>query len=274
MARSITETTIEVDGVDVFVRRTEGEGPPVVFSHGNPTHSQQWLPFLERSARPAIAFDLPGFGRSARPSPRRFDYSMHGLARFYGRALDRLGVEDYGLVVQDWGGLALIDAITHPDRLDRLVVMDSVALLPGYRWHWIAKYFWRVPVVGEIFNLSVTRFAVDVILRQANATPGPMPPEFIDMLWTRWRRGFGRPILKLYRSADPDVLAAAGTDLGKLTCPALVAWGAQDPYIPVQFGRMYAERLPNAELLELPDAGHWPWIDRPDVIDRVVEFLK
>ncbi|MBA2296928.1 MAG: alpha/beta hydrolase, partial [Actinobacteria bacterium] len=46
------------------------------------------------------------------------------------------------------------------------------------------------------------------------------------------------------------------------------------PYIPVRFGRAYAERIPGAQLLELPDAGHWPWLDRPDLIDRTLSFFS
>ena len=93
-------------------------------------------------------------------------------------------------------------------------------------------------------------------------------------MWDGWQRGLGRPILDLYRSGDPDALAGAGAGLGGLSCPALVVWGRHDPYIPPAFGRAYAERLPNAELVELGDAGHWPWIDRPDVVDRVTAFLE
>ncbi len=66
-----------VDGVSTFFRRVPGEGPPVVFVHGNPTHSEDWQPFLERIPGPALAFDLPGWGRSARPSPAEFDYSVN-----------------------------------------------------------------------------------------------------------------------------------------------------------------------------------------------------
>jgi pimeloyl-ACP methyl ester carboxylesterase len=48
----------------------------------------------------------------------------------------------------------------------------------------------------------------------------------------------------------------------------------RDRYIPSRFGADYAERLPNAELIELPAAGHWPWIDAPQAVDRVVRFLE
>jgi pimeloyl-ACP methyl ester carboxylesterase len=65
---AIGKATVSVDGVEVFVRRRVGAGTPVVFVHGDLTHSQDWLPLLERLDRPAIALDLPGWGRSARPA--------------------------------------------------------------------------------------------------------------------------------------------------------------------------------------------------------------
>src|SRR5262245_38169222 len=96
-----------VDGVSTFFRRVPGDGPPVVFVHGNPTHSEDWMPFLERMRGPALALDLPGWGRSARPSPSEFDYSMHGLGRFVGRFLEQQAVDRYSLVVHDWGTVGL-----------------------------------------------------------------------------------------------------------------------------------------------------------------------
>jgi pimeloyl-ACP methyl ester carboxylesterase len=53
---------------------------------------------------PAIALDLPGWGRSARPHPGGFDYSMHGLARFFSRFLERMEIGQCSLAVQDWEG--------------------------------------------------------------------------------------------------------------------------------------------------------------------------
>ena len=272
MAR-VSERFVDVGGVRVFVRQVPGDGAPIVFAHGNPTHSGDWNPFLERIDGPAIAFDVPGWGASATPDHRQFDYTMDGLGQFFGRCLAALGVSDYSLVAHDWGVVSLIAAQQEPERVRRLVLINAVPLLPGYRWHWVARWFWRVPVLGELANLTTSKPALRLISRQASGTPGPLPEEFIDSAWAARRAGFWRPMLTLYRSADPERLAAAGRRLGELRCPAFVVWGVNDPYLPIAFARAYADRLPNADLLEVDEAGHFPWVDQPTVVDRTLEFL-
>ena len=269
MSAAIEEGRLRVEGVEVFYRRVAGEGTPTVYCHGNPTHGEDWLPFLRRGG-PALAIDLPGWGRSARPE--RFDYSMYGLAAFLERCLEELGVERRKLVLHDWGGLALIGAQRRPQLVEKLVVIDAVPLLPGYRWHWIAQ-LWRRRGVGEFLNATTTRSSLALLLRQARGDRGPMPPQFVDMIWDHWDAGTRAATLKLYRHADPDRLAQAGSELGKIGCPALVLWGDRDAYLPIRFGRAYADALPGAELEVLPGAGHWPWIEQPDLVDRVLGFL-
>jgi pimeloyl-ACP methyl ester carboxylesterase len=270
---AVTEAVVHVDGVRTVYRRVAGDGPPTVFVHGNPTHSELWLPFLERLEGPAVAFDLPGWGFSERPPADRFDYSFEGLGAFVGRFCDALGMGEYSLVVHDWGAVGLIPAQRRPERLLRLVVIDAVPLLPGYRWHWVARRFWRRRPLGELANATTTKAGLRLLSAQATPRRGAMPAEFIDLVWRGWCGGTRPEMLALYRSADPDRLAAAGERLGSLRSPALVVWGRRDPYVPVSFGRDYAARLPNAELLELDHAGHWPWLDRPDAIERVAGFL-
>lgn len=261
-----------LDGVRVFYRRVPGEGTPVVYCHGNPTHGEDWLPFLERGG-PAIAIDMPGWGRSGRPDPQRFDYSMYGLSAFLERCLDELGVERRKLVVHDWGGLALIGAQRRPQLVERLVVINAVPLLPGYSWHWIAQ-LWRRRGVGEFLNATTTRSSMAVLMRQARGDRGPMPAEFVDMVWDHWDGGTRAATLALYRHADPDRLAQAGADLVRLACPSLVLWGDRDPYLPVRFARAYADALPNSELEIAPGSGHWPWIDDQRLIDRILSFVS
>ena len=270
--RGMEEGEIRVDGVRVFYRRVEGEGTPVVYCHGNPTHGEDWLPFLERGG-PALAMDMPGWGRSDRPDPDSFDYSMYGLSDFLERCLAELGVERRRLVVHDWGALALIGAQRRPDLVERLVVIDAVPLLPGYRWHWIAR-LWRRRRVGEFVNATTSRSGVALLMRQARGDRSAMPREFVDMIWDHWDKGTRAATLALYRAADPDRLAEAGRDLGRIACPALVLWGDRDLYLQTRFAEAYAAALPGAELEIATGAGHWPWIDDPTLIDRIHSFIS
>jgi pimeloyl-ACP methyl ester carboxylesterase len=218
-----------------------------------------------------IAPDLPGFGRSGKPAG--FDYSIGGYERFLRELLEHLEVDRFSLVVHDWGGVGLALAQAAPDRLERLVIVNCVPLLPGYRWHRVAR-IWRTPLIGELSMGLTTRPLFRLLSREARVAPGPMPEAFVESAWRRFDHGTQRAILRLYRSAPPDVLEAAGDRLDAIASPALVLWGEQDPYVPAAFATAYADRLGGPVDLELlPDAGHWPWIDRPEAIDRVVRFL-
>jgi pimeloyl-ACP methyl ester carboxylesterase len=175
------------------------------------------------------------------------------------------------LVMHDWGAVGLAFAQRHPKRVERLVLIDAVPLLAGYRWHRTAR-IWRTPVLGELAMGATNERTLRWLSREGNATPGSMPERWRESVLEHFDQGTQRAILRLYRSSPPDVLAAAGERLDRLAVPALVVWGMQDPYIPARFATAYAEVLA-AELVELADAGHWPWLDRPDVIDRVVQFV-
>jgi pimeloyl-ACP methyl ester carboxylesterase len=273
VAREIEEGELHVGGVRAFYRRVPGEGTPTVYCHGNPTHGEDWLPFLERADGPAIAIDMPGWGRSDRPDPARFDYSMYGLSAFLELCLDQLGVGRRKLVVHDWGSLALIGAQRRPELVEKLVVINAIPLLPGYRWHWVAQ-IWRRRGLGELANATTTRSSMALTMRQATGNRRPMPPEFVDMVWSHWDKGTRQATLALYRHADPDRLAAAGKDLGRLTCPSLTLWGDHDPYFPNRFAEAYASSLPSSTLQLVPAAGHWPWIDDARVVDQVMNFLS
>jgi pimeloyl-ACP methyl ester carboxylesterase len=262
--------------VETFLQRTTGEGTPTLFLHGNPTNGDDWLPFMRELRGPAIAPDLPGWGRSARPDYAGFDGSMWGLAGFFERLLDELGIGEYKLVCHDWGAVGLIAAQRHPERVHRLVAINAVPFTGEYRWHLIAC-LWRRRGVGESLNrtgrTAVGKWLLRQSLRIATPRPGLLPEEYVDRVFRYLDLGMGEAILRLYRSADPSELAKAGERRGELDCPALVVWAGRDPYIPARFGSELASALPRAELLEIPDGGHWPWIERPDVIAPTVRFL-
>lgn len=258
----------EIGGVDVRWRQ-EGD-TPIVYVHGVPSSSYDWLPFLERTG--GYAPDLPGFGDSAKPA--HFDYSIEGYGRFLRAYVDHLGLERFSLVMHDWGavGLALAQAI--PGRVDRLVAINVVPFTPGYRWHRVAR-IWRTPLIGELFMGYSWKGGMRRASREWLAAPGPAPEEMVDAFWRHWDHGTQRAILKLYRSAPPPVLAAAGDRLGEVKAPALVLWGTEDPYLPPSFAQALADRLGGpAEVSEIEGARHWPWLDDPSLVERVARFLS
>jgi pimeloyl-ACP methyl ester carboxylesterase len=267
----VVEREGEIAGLRAHWREAPGDGAPrILYVHGVPTASWEWLPYLERIG--GVAPDLPGFGCSAKPDG--FDYSIKGYDRWLEAFVDAIGLDRFSLVVHDWGAVGLALAQRFPERIERLVINACVPFLPGYRWHWIAR-IWRRPVAGELFMATSSRWAFKQISRQANAASGPMPESFIDSTWRDFDRGTRRAILRLYRSSPPDVLGRAGTHLDEVKCPALVLWPTEDPYLGAEWGRPYADALGGEVELEMIDrAGHWTWLDRPDVIDRTASFLQ
>jgi len=240
-----------------------------LYLHGVPTNSDDWVPFLQRGG--GIAPDLPGFGRSGKPG--NLTYTIAEFDRFLERFLEHLGLGRVSLIMHDCGAVGLVFAQRRPELIERLVVINAVTFLPGYSWHRTAK-IWRTPLLGELSMGITSRRVLRLLSRESNATPGPMSDAWLDSVLDHFDHGTQRAILRLYRSSPANVLQAAGANLERLQMPALVAWGLKDPYLPARFGRDYAQALANAQLLELADAGHWPWIDRPDLIERVLAFVS
>jgi menaquinone-9 beta-reductase len=246
----------------------------IVFVHGNPGSRRDWDDLLSRVApfARAVALDMPGFGRAERP--RDFSYTVEGYARFLGSALDRLGVERAHLVLHDFGGpWGLEWAIGNPDRFASAVLINTGALI-DYRWHYLAKV-WRTPVAGEVFQATTTRSGLRMALRHGN--PRGLPRAFVDRMYDHIDAGTTRAVLSLYRATDdPGGVGRRHTDaLAPLDRPALVVWGAHDPYIPVAMAERQRQAFPSTEIAILDDSGHWPFADDPDGVGRHVEpFLR
>ena len=265
------ERKIQVDGVATWLREFPGEGTPVVFWHGNPTNADDWLPFQKRLGRPSFAADLPAFGSSF--APEAFDCSIHSYGRWAASFLDELGIERYSLVIHDWGAVGLIPALSHPERVESMVAFNAIPFGASYRWHELAQV-WRRRRAGEL-SMRLARGPV-VGLGLALDRPGfkPMPRSIVDRSRKSLTRAdTRRAILALYRSADTEVLDEIGAGLGGFEAPTLLLWADRDRYIGRGYGPKWAGLFPNATLETLSGAGHWAWVDRPDAIDRTVDFL-
>ena len=104
-----------------------------------------------------------------------------------------------------------------------------------------------------------------------------MPGEFLDEMFDNYDRETRAAVLDLYRSAK-DLGGRAdevARQLAAADIPALVVWGARDHYLNASFASRQREAFPSAEVHLVPDSGHWPFIDSPDVCRALlVDFLE
>lgn len=265
----VAEHTIQLAGTPVFYRSTEAQLAPLLYVHGCPTSSDDWIPLLERTG--GLAPDLVGFGRSAKGA--NLDYSLAGLANFIELFLDELEVPVVTVVAHDWGaGAGLLLAQRQPQRVQALVLINALPLLGGFRWHRLART-WRLPVLGELAMGATTRMVLRRRLRRGYADPSALSNARLKAIWDQFDQGTQRAVLRLHRSAPEERLAKAGADLDRLSMPTMVIWGEHDPWFPASLADQYGQRLDGARVTRVPDAGHWPWLERPEVADRIAEFV-
>jgi pimeloyl-ACP methyl ester carboxylesterase len=264
----VDEHTIDVGGTPVFYR---GAGDaPILYLHGIPTSSDDWLPFLERIG--GVAPDLLGFGRSGKGG--HLDYSLEGHADFVEVVLDCVPIDEpFGLVAHGWGaGAGLVFAQRHPDRVASMVLLNPLPLFEDISYGTLERV-WRTRAIGELTMGFITKRLLGRRLSRGSVTPGAWPAQRVATAWDHFDQGTQRAILRLYRSADPEDLAAAGAELDAITAPTLIVWGERDPWFPSTYAGRYAEQLPDARGLLVPNAGHWPWLDDDSVLDAVERHL-
>jgi pimeloyl-ACP methyl ester carboxylesterase len=261
----VDEHTFTTDRGPVYYRSAPAADVPPLYLHGIPTSSDDWIPFLELTG--GIAPDLIGFGRSSKGG--HLDYSLDGLVAFVAELLDELGVDRVRLVAHQWGAAVGAGfAARHPGRVEQLALLQPLPLLEGFEWPSIARW-WRRPLAGELLMGSIPRWTFARTLRRGSVTEAAWSDERVAAVWEQFDQGTQRAILRMHRETSATALEGV---LGELSVPALVVWGDRDPWLNPALGDRYAARLSDAAVEHL-DAGHWPWLDRPALVERVATRL-
>lgn len=236
--------------MSVLHHSVTGSGPVVLLLHAGVADSRMWDVQVEElvPGHQVVRCDLRGYGRT--PLEPAASYAD---ARDVLDLLDELGVERCTLVAASYGGwVAQQVAATVPERVGRLVLLAPLAevIAPDDD----LRAFWRTEeALVEAGDLdAATALTVDTFL-------GPDAADDTRDLLSRMQRN----ILARQSAAGDVENAELPVDLTRLTMPVTVLAGARDLAFFVDSARALAAALPDAELVELPWAGHLPSLERP-----------
>ncbi|MEN0065527.1 MAG: alpha/beta fold hydrolase [Myxococcota bacterium] len=263
------QTTVE--GLTLHHREV-GSGPPILMIHGWPTSSALWrniLPIVGRTHR-AIAIDLPGFGQSSKPLDASYSF------RFFDRILDgfleQLGIEEVGLVVHDLGGpVGLHWAVQRLERIRKLALMNTLVYpdLSFAVMAFIAAA--RLPLVR---NLLTSAWGLEQALYLGVTDRRRLAPDAAASFVAPFRnRADRRALAKAAVGLHPGGLKTIALRLPEFKGPVRILYGANDrilPEFPTKTLAQLRRDLPQAEVTELEDCGHFLQEERPKDIGTLL----
>jgi pimeloyl-ACP methyl ester carboxylesterase len=261
--------------------RMAGEGPAIALVHGITSHSGVWLEFMQdlvEAGHSVVAPDLFGHGASAKP---KGDYSLGAYASGVRDLLGMLGFESATVVGHSLGGgIALQLAYQFPEYCERLVLISSGGL--GR----------EVSPLLRAATLPGAELVMPLIIRDWAVRAGTSVAGFLERFGVRVSpdlREAGRGYASLVQQDAQlaflhtlrAVIDAGGQKISALDrlylaerMPVLIIWGDRDPIIPVEHGRQAHKAIPHSHMVEIPDAGHWPQLDQPQLVaEELTDFI-
>ncbi len=281
--RSISYHTIDIGGLKTFYREAGSpDAPAVLLLHGFPSSSRMLEPLLPLLADKyhVIAPDYPGFGNSSAPPPSDFAYTFDNIAGVMNELTAKLGLGNYVLFMQDYGGpVGFRMALAHPERVRGIIIQNAVSHEQGLSPLWDARRrYWADPAHElEALKANFTSLAAT---RQRHLGSSPHPERYDPDTW-------GDEYAFLTRPGQAEIQTTLFLDyrtnvasypkwqewLRKTRPPTLVAWGKYDPSFAVAGASAYRDDVPAAEV-HLLDAGHFALDEATDEIAALVrDFL-
>jgi pimeloyl-ACP methyl ester carboxylesterase len=272
-----------------------GAGPLVLLLHGFPEFWYEWKVLLAElgRARRAIAPDLRGYNLSSKP-PTVEDYRAWNMVEDIRLLADHLGVERFALVAHDWGGaVAWSFAAAHPDRLQRLVVInaphpltfarelrDSPAQRQASAYMTLFRSAKAERVLSENNYARLQRMTLDTWAANGAVASDEDRRAYLDA-WSQ--PGALTGSLNYYRASplhppEPCAAPAAWTELDAaalhVRVPTRVIWGERDQALLTGNLEGLDAHVDRLEIVRIPEGSHWIVHEQPERVGRLVgQFL-
>ncbi len=271
-----------------YVDEGARDGRPLVLVHGNPTWGYLWrnfIPPLVGAGFRVIVPDHLGFGRSDKPD----DPSLYRIPRHAARfeqLLESLDLRETTVVPQDWGGpIGLAWAGKHPTRIHSLAILNTIAHRPPWDVALpLPLRLFRTPGVGEILVKGAHAFVRGFLFRAGLRHPerlGPNERAAYLAPHPTWSSRTGILVFPREIPAGPEgnvseFLDTVHEGLMQLRSkPTFIAWAMKDiAFLPTYLEELWIPDFPNAQVLRLPDAGHYLQEDaHEEIVPALLQFL-
>lgn len=266
---------IEINGLDVHVK-TLGQGEPVfVLLHGFGASLYSWQAVMEPFSQHGmvIAFDRPAFGLTERPLTweGQNPYSPEAQVALVTGLLDHFGVQQAILVGNSAGGtVSMLTALAHPERVSALILVDPAVYTGGGAPSWIRPLLGTPQMrhLGPLVARQIQQRGPELV-EQAWHDPARIPPGTLELYKKplqaeNWDKALWEMTLASRASGLTEQLSA-------FTLPVLVITGDDDRIVPTADSVRLGGELPDASLVVIPQAGHVPHEERPDLFMQAVD---
>jgi pimeloyl-ACP methyl ester carboxylesterase len=250
-----------------------GRGAPVVLVHGTPSWSYLWRNVADELAGRfrVHVYDLLGYGTSEKRKGQ--DVSIGAQTRMLAELLDRWELEQPSIAGHDIGAaITLRLMLLQGRRFRRVALCDAVAIAP-----WITPFSRHVQRHLEAFQTvpeHIHRQMIATHLRTAIAremSDAELEPYLRPWLGPIGQAAYYRQVAQF----DERYTREIEPRYGEIHTPTLVLWGEQDGWLPPQFGRRLAGAIPDARLVNVPNAGHFLPEDQPRaVVQALAPFFS
>jgi pimeloyl-ACP methyl ester carboxylesterase len=255
------------DGTRVHVR-DEGkqDGRALVLIHGSNASLHTWEPWVKRlgSDYRIISLDLPGHGLTGTHPGGKYDYPV--FVSVVNEVMEKLLVPRAIIAGNSMGGgTAWMFALTHPERVDGLILVDAAG---APRWEAtqvpIGFRLARTPVINQLMKIITPRSVFEKSLQGSVSVQSVVTPATVDRYWELNRYPGNREASLQRFSYAHNNHPATKEQLAKIKAPVLILWGEEDKLIPVSSARWFAEALPGSKSIIYPKVGHIPMEEVPD----------
>jgi haloalkane dehalogenase len=246
----------------------EGEGQPIVMLHGNPTWSFLYRNLIKQLSPRyrCIAPDHIGFGLSDKPAD--WSYLPEDHAKNLSALIDHLGLKNVTLVVQDWGGpIGLHYAVTHPENVARLVVMNTWAWPVNHDFHYVSFSAFMGGPIGRML-IRKRNFFARTFMRAAFGDKGKLSEavhqHYLRALPTEADRKGCYVFPKQIVDSTPWLEQIWNKIAMLRDKPALFVWGMKDVAFREKELQRWQQALPNSQTVRLATVGHFVQEEAPE----------